>query len=79
MPGEDGYALIRRVRNLGIERGGHVPAIALNRVCAGRGPVQVLAAGFQMHVPKPIEPAELIAIVHSLGEWSKQMPTGALR
>ena len=66
MPGEDGYALIRRVRALGPEVGGNVPAVALTAYARAEDRVRALRAGFQVHVPKPIEPAELVAVVASL-------------
>ena len=69
MPDEDGYALIRKVRALDPEHGGRVPALALTAYARVEDRLQVLSAGFQMHVPKPIEPAELIAVVGNLAEW----------
>ena len=66
MPGEDGYALIRRVRALEAERGGRIPAAALTAYARSEDRMRALSAGFQVHVPKPVEPAELIAVVASL-------------
>ena len=66
MPGEDGYALIRRVRALPADRGGVVPALALTAYARVEDRVRVLDAGFHMHAPKPLEPAELVALVASL-------------
>jgi CheY-like chemotaxis protein len=66
MPGEDGYALIEKVRALAPERGGRVPAVALTAYTRPEDRLRVLRAGYQMHVSKPVEPAELIAIVDSL-------------
>jgi CheY-like chemotaxis protein len=63
MPGEDGYQLIRRVRALGAERGGGVPAVALTAYAADSDRAQALAAGFQLHIAKPVEPAELLRLV----------------
>jgi signal transduction histidine kinase/CheY-like chemotaxis protein len=77
MPGEDGYAFIRRVRALARERGGAIPALALTAYARVEDRLQVLDAGFQMHVPKPAEPAELVALVASLKDWSA--PTAARR
>jgi CheY-like chemotaxis protein len=57
------------VRALDPEHGGRVPALALTAYARVEDRLQVLSAGFQMHVPKPIEPAELIAVVGSLAEW----------
>lgn len=66
MPGEDGYALIRKVRALEEERGGRVPAAALTAYARSEDRMRALSAGFQVHIPKPVEPAELVAVVASL-------------
>ncbi|MCA1577132.1 MAG: response regulator, partial [Acidobacteria bacterium] len=66
MPGEDGYDLIRRVRALPAESGGRVPAIALTAYARVEDRMQALKAGYQMHVPKPVELPELVAIAASL-------------
>ncbi len=66
MPGEDGYALIRRVRALPAEQGGATPALALTAYARAEDRMRAIMSGFQMHVPKPVEPAELLAMVASL-------------
>jgi PAS domain S-box-containing protein len=66
MPGEDGYALIRKVRALGPDRGGQVPAAALTGFAAGDDTMRVLSAGYQVHLPKPVEPARLAQVVGTL-------------
>jgi CheY-like chemotaxis protein len=66
MPGEDGYELIRKVRTLSAEQGGQVPAIALTAYARTQDRLKVLSAGYQMHVPKPVEPVELATVVASL-------------
>ena len=66
MPDEDGYDLIRRVRELPADSGGKVPAIALTAYARTEDRLQALRAGYQMHVPKPVEMAELIAVAASL-------------
>jgi len=66
MPGEDGYALIRRVRALSAERGGQVPAAALTAYAKGEDTTRALAAGYQVHLAKPVEPMELAAAVATL-------------
>jgi CheY-like chemotaxis protein len=63
MPGEDGYALVRRVRQLPRDRGGEVPAIALTAYARPEDRVRTLAAGFDLHLAKPVEPAVLAAAV----------------
>ncbi len=66
MPGEDGYALITKVRALPAEQGGNVSAGALTAFARSEDRRRALMAGFQMHIPKPIEAAELLAVVASL-------------
>jgi CheY-like chemotaxis protein len=66
MPDEDGYELIRRLRASPVESGGKVPAIALTAYARVEDRLQALRAGYQMHVPKPVELAELVAVVASL-------------
>ena len=65
MPGEDGYSLIRRIR-AGEPAEYRIPAVALTAYARGVDRVRALAAGFQMHMAKPVEPAELVAAVRSL-------------
>jgi CheY-like chemotaxis protein len=69
MPEEDGFSLIRRLRALPPDAGGRTPALALTAYARVEDRVKVLSAGFQMHVPKPVEPAELVAVVASLRAW----------
>jgi CheY-like chemotaxis protein/two-component sensor histidine kinase len=66
MPGEDGYSLIRRVREWERARGAHIPAVALTAYGQVEDRVRALNAGFQMHLAKPVEPAELAAVITSL-------------
>jgi CheY-like chemotaxis protein len=66
MPGEDGYALIKRVRALSPERGGRTPAAALTAYARDEDRGRVLAAGYQLHIAKPFSPGELIAAVSEL-------------
>lgn len=66
MPEEDGYALIRQVRALTAERGGAIPAVALTAYARSEDRMKAVMAGFQMHVTKPVEPAELLTMVASL-------------
>ena len=69
--GEDGYGLLRRVRALSHEDGGDTAAVAITAFARSEDRRRALLAGFQMHLPKPIEPAELIAIVESNFEKSR--------
>ncbi len=66
MPGEDGYTLIRKVRALCAEQGGQIPAVALTAYARAEDRTRAIAEGFQMHIPKPVEPAELATVVASL-------------
>jgi CheY-like chemotaxis protein len=66
LPEEDGYSLMRRIRALPRARGGGIPAAALTAYARTEDRMQALLAGFQIHVPKPVQPAELIAVVASL-------------
>ena len=68
MPDEDGYRFIRRVRALDPERGGRIPAVALTAFARSEDRMRALLAGFQMHVPKPVEAAELVMVIASLAE-----------
>ena len=63
MPEEDGCALVRRIRALEPDRGGSIPAIALTAYARVEDRARALAAGFQRHVTKPVEPQTLISIV----------------
>jgi PAS domain S-box-containing protein len=66
MPEQSGYALLRQLRSLPAERGGQTPAVALTGHATAHDRVKLLRAGFQMHVPKPVQPAELATVVASL-------------
>jgi signal transduction histidine kinase/ActR/RegA family two-component response regulator len=62
MPGEDGYALIARVRALPAERGGRVPAVAVTAFTRSEDRARALRAGYTAHVGKPIDPSELVTL-----------------
>ena len=66
MPGIDGYDLIRQVRGLPSNKGGKVPAIALTAYTRIEDRLQALRAGYDMHVPKPVELTELVAVAASV-------------
>lgn len=66
MPEMDGYALIRQVRTWPKEQGGQIKAIALTAYAGEFDQKQALAAGFQRHLSKPIDPEELIEAIASL-------------
>jgi PAS domain S-box-containing protein len=66
LPGEDGCTLLKRVRALPPERGGHVPAAAITAYAAAEDRLRAFAAGFQRHIAKPFDPSELPALVAEL-------------
>jgi CheY-like chemotaxis protein len=67
MPEEDGYSLIRKIRAMPPDRGGRTPAVALTAYARREDVQRAVAAGFQLHVAKPIEPAHLASVVADLG------------
>jgi PAS domain S-box-containing protein len=68
LPGEDGYKLITRVRALPPEDGGNVPAAAITAYARSDDARKALAAGYQRHAPKPIQPTTLAALVAGLAQ-----------
>ncbi|HET9529170.1 MAG TPA: ATP-binding protein [Blastocatellia bacterium] len=68
MPGEDGYSFMKRVKTWTRESGLWIPAVALTAYARAEDRMRALASGFQIHLSKPVEPAELIAVIRSLIE-----------
>ncbi len=66
MPGEDGYALIARVRALPADSGGRVPALAVTAFTRDDDRARALRAGYTAHVAKPIDPSELVALASNV-------------
>ena len=66
MPDEDGYSLISKIRALPAEHGGTIPAAALTAYARAEDRMRVLRSGFQFHLPKPVDSAELVTVVASL-------------
>jgi CheY-like chemotaxis protein len=71
MPNEDGYALIRKLRSLPPEKGGKIPAAALTAYARADDRTRAIQEGYQLHLPKPIEPIELATVVASLIDRNK--------
>ena len=71
MPEIDGYELIRRVRAMKPEQGGRIPAVALTAYARAEDRLRALQSGYQTHVPKPVEPAELEVVVATLAKSFK--------
>ncbi|HET9930508.1 MAG TPA: response regulator, partial [Polyangiaceae bacterium] len=72
MPEQDGYELIRQVRSLPRERGGDIPAAALTAWARPEDRQRMLNAGYSLHLPKPVEPAELVAVVGTLSRFIRR-------
>jgi PAS domain S-box-containing protein len=68
MPVEDGYALIKKVRALPRERGGHTPALALTAYARTEDRARALAEGYQVHLAKPVDRYELAGVIANLAE-----------
>ena len=68
MPGEDGYALIERVRQLGTEPFAKIPAIALTAFARSEDRESAVSSGFDLHLAKPVDPLELVAAVADLAQ-----------
>jgi CheY-like chemotaxis protein len=69
MPGEDGYALIRRVKAYERERGLRIPAVALTAYARDEDRRRALRAGYETHVAKPVDGDELSAAIANLARW----------
>jgi CheY-like chemotaxis protein len=77
MPGQDGYALLRRIRSAPEAERGHLPAIALTAYAHPEDRIQVLAAGFNGHLAKPVSPAELVRAVQEHAAPANHAPRHA--
>lgn len=77
MSGENGYDLIRKVRALPPEKGGNIPAVALTAFAGAIDRRRALLAGFHVHLAKPVEPDELLAVIGSLGRTTSAGNHGA--
>ena len=66
MPAVDGYMLIQQIRARSSAAGGTIPAIALTAYASEADRDQAIAAGFQKHIAKPVDPAELVSKIASL-------------
>ena len=67
MRGESGYDLIKQIRLLSADKGGTIPAVALTAYAGPSDRRRALVAGFHVHLAKPVEPDELLAVINSLG------------
>lgn len=69
MPVEDGYSMVRKIRQVYHRKGGSIPAIALTAFATEKDRVNSLEAGFQMHLTKPVDCDELIDAVYNLTKY----------
>jgi PAS domain S-box-containing protein len=67
MPLMDGYSFIRQIRSRAVEQGGRTPAVAVTAYARAEDAQRALAAGYQGHVAKPVEPAQLAIVIANLG------------
>ena len=74
MAQEDGYSLVRRLRRLASVDGGSTPAIAVSAYAREDDRIRSLAAGFQRHIAKPLDPEELVAAVSHLAHRASSAP-----
>ncbi|MDT7605062.1 MAG: hypothetical protein QOF61_3059 [Acidobacteriota bacterium] len=74
MPEADGYSLINKLRALDAQRGRHTPVVALTAYVRVEDRVRALSAGFNMFVPKPVEPEELLTAIARLAESGEIAP-----
>jgi signal transduction histidine kinase len=77
LPGEDGYVLIRRIRALPADRGGQTPAAALTAYAGQEAHAQALSAGYQLHIPKPIDRTAFLAAIAALAGRGRQDKDGS--
>jgi CheY-like chemotaxis protein len=78
MQEEDGYSLIRRLRAIEKKEEGVLPAVALSAYARSEDRTKAIRSGFQIHLAKPVEPAELLAVISSLGGRAETNPPDAL-
>jgi signal transduction histidine kinase/DNA-binding response OmpR family regulator len=79
LPGEDGYAMIRKIRSMAESAGGRVPAVALTACARPQDRIDAVGAGFQMHVAKPVDPDHLLAVVANLARMAAELKRGRER
>jgi signal transduction histidine kinase/ActR/RegA family two-component response regulator len=77
MPGEDGYSLMQRLRALPPTQGGAVRAAALTAYAGAEDRARALAAGYDEHLVKPVNPSELIRAAARLGRGAAEAPPGS--
>jgi signal transduction histidine kinase/DNA-binding response OmpR family regulator len=76
MPDQDGFTLLRQLRARAADQGGMTPIIALTAYARPEDQVQSFEAGFQAHLSKPVNPAELVEVIHRLASVHELPPLG---
>ena len=76
LPGEDGYTMIRKIRSMTEAAGGRIPAAALTACARPQDRVDAVSAGFQMHMAKPVDPDNLLAVVANLARMAADLKRG---
>jgi CheY-like chemotaxis protein len=66
LPGDDGYVLIQKLREREAQRGRSMPAVAVTAYARAEDRTRALAAGFQVHMAKPLDPADFVAAIAGL-------------
>jgi len=79
MPVEDGYSLIRKLRARPPELGGNIPAAALTAYAKAEDRTRALSAGYQTHLAKPVDPAEVASVVARLASQAPQLELPPVR
>jgi signal transduction histidine kinase/ActR/RegA family two-component response regulator len=72
LPGEDGYSLIRKIRLSEFDRARYLPAIAVTASATAADRNRALSAGYQLHLAKPVDGAELVRVIESLVESARR-------
>lgn len=72
MPDEDGFSLIAKLNEFNRQRKQKIPAIALTAHTQPNDRLKILSAGYQMHLAKPVEPAELLTVVGNFANWNNK-------
>jgi CheY-like chemotaxis protein len=79
MPEQDGYELMRRIRELPLEKGGAIPALALTGYATRKDRDLSFSAGYHRHIAKPIDPYELVSTVERLAHEPRGGAHGSAR
>lgn len=74
MPEEDGYTLIYHIRRMELSEGGYLPAAAVTAYARSEDRIRALKDGYDIYLPKPVDTAELIAVVERLAARSRHIP-----